>query len=140
MSRDGELDPDSEKTLAELTRQLADQSTALAQKEIELAKAELTSKGKRLGIGAGSFGAAGLLAFYAFGALTTTLILAIATVLDGWLGALIISVIYAAIAGVLALLGKKKVDEATPPIPEQAIESTKDDIEHTKQRVKEGRE
>ncbi len=130
----------SEKSIAELTKQLTDQTSALAQKEIELAKAELTAKGKRLGIGVGAFGAAGVLGFYAFGALTATLILLIATALDGWISALIVTVVYAAIAGILALGGKKQVDEATPPVPERAIASTKEDIQHTKQRAKEGRD
>lgn len=130
----------SDKSIAELTKQLTDQTSALAQKEIELAKAELQQKGKRLGIGAGAFGAAGVLGFYAFGAFTATLILLIATALEGWIAALIVAVVYAAIAGVLALTGKKQVEEATPPMPEKAIASTKKDIEHTKQRAKEGRE
>ena len=113
-----------ERSLSELSRDLANQTSALAQKEIELAKAELALKGKRLGIGVGAFGAAGLVGLYALGALTAAAILALAIVLDGWLAALIVGVVYGAIAGVLALTGKQKVEEATPPVPERAIEST----------------
>lgn len=131
--------PDSDRSIAELTKQLTEQSTALAQKEVELAKAELAQKGKRLGAGIGSFGAAGLLAFFAFGALTTAAILGLATTLDGWLAALIVTAVYALVAGALSLAGKKQVEEATPPVPEQAIESTREDVEEIKQRVKEGR-
>jgi hypothetical protein len=128
-----------ERSLSELSRDLADQTSALAQKEIELAKAELALKGKRLGIGVGAFGAAGLVGLYALGALTAAAILALAIVLDAWLAALIVGVVYGAIAGVLALTGKQKVEEATPPVPEQAIESTKADVQHTTQRAKEAR-
>ena len=128
-----------ERSLSELTKQLTDQASALAQKEIELAKAELALKGKRLGIGAGAFGAAGLFGLYALGALTATAILALAIVLDAWLAALIVAAGYGGIAGILALTGKKKVEEGTPPVPEQAIETTKADIEYTKQRAKEVR-
>ena len=128
-----------ERSLAELSRDLANQTSALAQKEIELAKAELALKGKRLGVGVGAFGAAGLIALYAMGALTAAAILALAIVLDAWLAALIVGIAYAAIAGVLALTGKQKVEEATPPVPEQAIESTKTDVKHTTQRAKEAR-
>jgi len=129
----------SDKSLAELTKQLSDQATALASKEVELAKAELTLKGKRLGLGAGMFGGAGLIGAYALGAVTACLILALATALDAWLAALIVAAAYGAIAGVLALTGKKKVEQATPPVPEQAIESTKEDIQSTKAHVKAAR-
>jgi Putative Actinobacterial Holin-X, holin superfamily III len=77
----------SDKSVAELTKQLSDQATALASKEVELAKAELALKGRRLGLGAGMFGGAGLVVAYAFAALTACLILALATTLDAWLGA-----------------------------------------------------
>ena len=133
-------DSPDEQSLSQLTKQLTEQTSALAQKEIELAKAELALKGKRLGIGAGAFGAAGLFGLYALGALTATAILALAIVLDAWLAALLVAAGYGAVAGILALTGKKKVEEGTPPVPEQAIETTKADVEYTKQRAKEGRQ
>ena|SRR5689334_18004814 len=132
-------EPLSEESLPELTKRLADQASSLAQKEVELGKAELELKGKRLGLGAGAFGAAGLIGMYALGALVATAILALAIVLDAWLAALIVAVCLGAAAGVLALMGKRKVEEGSPPIPEEAVESTKTDVEHTKQRAKEGR-
>jgi Putative Actinobacterial Holin-X, holin superfamily III len=132
-------EPLSEQSLPELTKRLADQASSLAQKEVELGKVELELKGKRLGVGAGAFGAAGLIGLYALGALVATAILALAIVLDAWLAALFVAVALGAAAGVLALMGKRKVDEGTPPIPEEAMESTKTDVEHTKQRAKEGR-
>jgi hypothetical protein len=128
-----------ERSLSELSRDLANQTSALAQKEIELAKTELALKGKRLGIGVGAFGAAGLVGLYALAALTAAAILALAIVLDAWLAALIVGAVYGAMAGGLALSGKQKVEEATPPVPEQAIESTKTDVRHTTQRAKEAR-
>jgi uncharacterized membrane protein YqjE len=131
-------EPLDERSLAELTKRLADQASSLAEKEVELAKTELAVKGKRLGIGAGAFGAAGLVALYAVGALIATVILALAIVLDAWLAALIVTVVLAAAASILALTGKRKVEEGTPPIPEQAVESTKTDVEYTKRRAKEG--
>jgi hypothetical protein len=128
-----------ELSLSELSRDLANQTSALAQKEMELAKAELALKGKRLGIGFGAFGAAGLVGLYALAALTAAAILALAIVLDAWLAALIVGALYGAMAGMLALTGKQKVEEATPPVPEQAIESTKTDVQHTTQRAREAR-
>jgi uncharacterized membrane protein YqjE len=128
-----------EQSTAELLRQLSEQTTKLVRQEIELAKAELTEKGKKAGIGAGMFGGAGALAFYAFGALTACLILALATAVDGWLAALIVAVVYGAAAGVLAITGKQKVTEATPPLPEQAVDSTKEDVRWVKTRAKAAR-
>jgi hypothetical protein len=133
-------DSPDEQSLPELTRKLTEQTWALAQKEAELAKAELALKAKRLGIGAGAFGAAGLFGFYALGALTATAILALAIVLDAWLAALLVAGGYGAIAGVLALVGKERVEEGTPPVPKQAIETTKTDVEYTKQRAKMARQ
>src|SRR5512132_2613820 len=129
-----------EQSLAELTKRLSDQASTLAQKEVELAKAELAIKGKRLGLGAGAFGAAGLLGLYALGALIAAAILALAIVLDAWLAAVIVAAGLGATAGALTLIGKRKVEEGAPPVPEEAMESTKADLEHTKRRVKEERQ
>jgi membrane protein len=127
--------PQEQQSIGELVKQLSEQTSTLARKEVELAKTEMALKGKRLGMGAGAFGAAGVIGLFAFGALTATIILLIATAIEPWIAALIVAVAYAAVAGVLALTGKKKVDEATPPLPEQAIESTKEDVQEAKQRV-----
>lgn len=129
----------TDSSLASLVKQLSDQTTTLVRQEVDLAKAELAVKGKQAGVGAGMFGGAGMFALYAVGALTACLILALATAVTGWLAALIVSAIYGAIAGVLALTGKNKVKQGVPPVPEQTVESVKEDVEWTKQRVKEGR-
>ena len=97
-------------------------------------------KGKAAGLGAGAFGAAGLFGLFAFGVLTACFVLALAEAVDPWLAALIVAAVYGAIAGVLALVGRSKVQQATPPVPEQAIESGKEDVEWAKTRAKAGRE
>ena len=131
--------PRQDQTIGELTKQLADQTTQLVRHEVELAKAELAQKGKQAGLGVGMFGGAGLFGLYALGAATAVAILALDTAMAGWLAALIVTVVYAAVAGVLALSGRKRVQEATPPVPEQAIDSAKEDVEWTKQRVQASR-
>jgi uncharacterized membrane protein YqjE len=128
-----------ERPTAELLRDLSDQTTALVRKEIELAKVELSEKGKRAGQGAGMFGAAGLLGVFALGALTACAILALATAVAAWLAALIVAAVYAVVAGVLALSGRKQVKRATPPVPEEAVETTKEDVQWVKQRAKSAR-
>jgi uncharacterized membrane protein YqjE len=127
--------PTQEQSTADLLRQLSDQTTRLVRQEIELAKLELAEKGKKAGIGAGMFGGAGALGFYALGALTACAILALATAVAGWLAALIVAVAYGAVAGVLALSGKNRVAAATPPVPEQAVDSTKEDVRWVKTRA-----
>jgi tetrahydromethanopterin S-methyltransferase subunit C len=129
-----------DRPIGELMRELSDQTTTLVRQEIELAKAEMTAKGKQLGMGAGAFGAAGLMGLYAVGAITACLILALSTAIAGWLAALIVGIVYAAIAGVLALVGKKKTQAGGPPVPERAISSTKEDVEWAKTRAKTARQ
>ena len=133
-------DPNQEATLADLVKQLSEQSSRLARQEVELAKAELATKGKRAGIGAGMFGGAGVVGLYAVGALVAAAILALSTAMTAWLAALIVCVVLAAIAGVLALQGKTKVQQATPPVPEEATESVKEDVQWTKSRARAGRQ
>ena len=130
----------SEASIAELVKQLSEQSSRLARQEVELAKAELAVKGKRAGIGAGMFGGAGAFGFYGLGARTAAAILALALAVDAWLAALIIAVVYAAIAAILALQGKNKVQQATPPVPEQATESVKEDVQWAKSRAQHARQ
>jgi uncharacterized membrane protein len=120
-----------EASAAALVKQLSEQTSRLVRQEVELAKVELTEKGKRAGVGAGMFGAAGLFGLYALGALTTGM----AT----WLAALIVAAVWGAIAGVMALTGKKQVKQAVPPVPEDTVESVKEDVQWTKARAQQGR-
>jgi hypothetical protein len=131
--------PASDAPLAELVKQLSEQSSRLARQEVELAKAELAVKGKQAGIGVGMFGGAGAFGFYGLGALIAAAVLALATAVTAWLAALIVAVVLAAIAGMLALQGKSKIEQATPPVPEQATESVKEDVQVAKARVQEAR-
>lgn len=128
-----------DRSTSELLRDLSQQTGDLVRQEMELAKAELREKGKAAGIAGGMFGGAGVIALYGVGALTAAAILGLAIVLDAWLAALIVGGAYLALAGILALTGKKKVEQATPPVPEQAIESSKEDVEWTKQRAQAAR-
>jgi hypothetical protein len=115
-------------TLGGLVHDLTQQVPQLIRSEMKLAQAEMTEKGKRAGLGIGMFSAAGLLAFLGFCCVITTAILALAHALPDWLSALIVALVLLAGAGVAALLGKKEVQQATPPAPEHAIEGVKEDI------------
>jgi hypothetical protein len=124
---------------AELLKDLSDHTTTLVKQEMELAKAELQEKGKQAGLGAGMFGGAGLFGIGAFAALTACLIAALDQAMEIWLAALIVAVAYAVVAAVLAKTGKQKVKQAVPPVPEQAKDSVKEDMEWAKTQAKSGR-
>ncbi len=121
-----------EQPIGDLLKQLSQETTTLVRQELELAKAEMAQKGKQAGKGAGMFGGAGVVGFLALGALTAALILGLDGFMKAWLAALIVGLVYAAVAGVLALTGKKEVQQATPPVPEQTVESVKEDVQWAK--------
>jgi hypothetical protein len=131
--------PTQEASTAELIKRLTEQSNRLIHDELELLKAELRTKGKRAGLGAGLFGGAGVFGLLGLGALTAAAIAALATAMDTWLAALIVAVIWGAVAGVMALRGKKEIDQALPPVPEDRVESVKEDVQWTKTRAQQGR-
>jgi uncharacterized membrane protein YqjE len=122
----------SEASTSELVSRLTQQSTELIRSELRLAQAEMTEKAKHAGVGAGLFGGAGLVALYGVGALIATVILALALLMPAWLSALIVTVVLFATAGVVALLGKKQVSQATPAAPKHTIESVKQDVDTIK--------
>lgn len=122
------LTTESEESLGGLVHRLSQQIPELVRSEMRLAQAELTAKGKRAGQGAGMFGAAGVLGLLGAGALVAAAILALALVLPGWAAALIVAAVLLAVAGVAALLGKKRVAAAAPAKPEHAIHGIREDI------------
>ena len=128
-----------ERPIGELLKQLSQETTTLVKQELDLAKAEVAQKGQQAGKGAGMFGGAGVMGFLALAALTAALIMAIDKAVPNWAAALIVAAVYAVIAGVLALQGRNKVKEATPPVPEQAVESVKEDVQWAKTRTQSAR-
>jgi hypothetical protein len=128
------LDPTDAST-PELLDQLTRQVATLVRDEVRLAQAEVTQRAKRLGIGAGLFGGAGLVALLGLNALVTAAILGLAGVLPGWLSAIILGVVLFAVAGVLALLGKRDVQQATPPLPTEAVASVQQDVVTVKREI-----
>jgi uncharacterized membrane protein YqjE len=125
--------------IGDLLKQLSQQTTTLVRQELELAKAEVSEKGKKAGAGAGMFGGAGVAAMLGLGALTAAAITLLDNAMSTQLAALILSVAWFAVAGVLALKGRNKVQEATPPVPEQATESVKEDVQWAKTRAQSAR-
>jgi uncharacterized membrane protein YqjE len=131
----GSPDP-RDHSIGELVRDLATETSTLVRQEIDLAKAEMTERGKRAGKGAGMLGAAALVGLLAAGALTACLIAALDKAMATWLAALVVTVVFGAIAAALAMTGRKQIQEAAPPVPEQAIDSVKEDVQWAKTRTR----
>jgi len=118
----------SDEPIGALVHRLSEQIPELVRSELRLAQAELTEKGKRAGLGIGMFSAAGLLAFLGLSTLVATFVLLLDLVLPTWAAALIVAVLLFAGAGIVALVGKKEVEQATPPAPERTIANVREDV------------
>lgn len=129
---------ESERSVAELTRDLSEQTAVLVRKELALATAEMKEKATHAGVGAGLFGGAAIVSLLAAGALVATAILGLAELVAPWLAALIVTVILFAVAGIAALVGKREVAEATPPKPQIAAHEVSVDRETVKEAAKRG--
>ena len=121
-----------ERPIGDLVKQLAGQTSTLVRQELDLAKAEMSQKASVAGKGAGLLGGAAVGGLLAAGALTACLILALDEVIPDWLAALIVALVMGAIAAVLALQGRNRIRAATPPVPEQTVETVKEDVEWAK--------
>jgi MFS family permease len=121
-----------DRPIGDLVKQLAGQTSTLVRQEIDLAKAELTEKGRVAGKGAGLMGGAAVAGLLAAGALTACLIIALAEAIPDWLAALVVALVLGVVAAVLALQGRNRMRAAAPPVPEQTVETVKEDVEWAK--------
>ena len=127
----------SDQSLGELSKQLSEQTSTLVRQELALARAEMQEKGKLLGLGGGLLGGAGLLGFCALALLLATIVLVLIEVgIAPWLSGLIVTVVVGAVAGVVALVGKKEIQTAGPPTPDQAIQTSREDVDYMKERMR----
>ena len=129
------LRQDQEHSTGELVKMMTEQVSVLIRDEMKLAQLEMASKGKQAALGAGMFGASGVVAVYGVGCLLACAIIAISGVVAAWLAALIVGAALLAAAGVAALLGRRRMRKAAPPVPEQAVAGVKADIEEIKERA-----
>lgn len=120
----------------ELLKRLSQDLSLLVRQELDLARVELLEKSKSVGAGAGMFSGAAVAGMLALGAFTAFLILALSLAMAPWLAALIVTILYGAVAGVLALTGKKKIEEATPLVLEQTVDTVKEDVKWAKTQIK----
>jgi len=125
--------PGGDASAGELVTRLSEQMSRLVRDELALARAEMSRKGKKAALGGGMLGGAGVVGVFAVGVLIAAAVLGLATAVSGWLAALIVGAVLVAVAAVLGLTGKKEVGQATPPLPVDAIEGVKDDLNTVKE-------
>jgi predicted lipid-binding transport protein (Tim44 family) len=126
-----------DRPIGELLKQLSQETTTLVRQELELAKAEMAQKGRDAGAGAGFIGAGALFGLGTFGALTAGLIALLATAIGHvWIAALIVAAVYGAVAAMLGVRGRDKIQEAAPAAPEQTVETVKEDVQWAKTQTR----
>jgi hypothetical protein len=134
---DGAQPPASqERSTGELVKLLSEQVSVLVRDELKLAQLEMTRKGKQAGVGAGMLGGSGVVALYGVGCLLACAIIALSGVVAAWLAALIVGAALLAAAAAAALVGKGRLQKATPPVPEETVDSIKTDIEEITERAR----
>jgi uncharacterized membrane protein YqjE len=125
-----------ERSAGDLIKLMSEQVSTLVRDELKLAQLEMTRKGKQAGIGAGMLGGSGVIALYGLGCLIACVIIAISGMIAAWLSALIVGAALLAVAGIAALIGKNRLQKATPPVPQEAVHSVKTDIDEIKERTR----
>jgi uncharacterized membrane protein YqjE len=125
-----------EPSAGELVKQMSEQVSTLVRDELRLAQLEMTRKGKQAGTGAGLMGGGGLIALYGVGCLIACAIIALSGAVSAWLAALIVGVVLLVIAAIVAQAGRSRLRQASPPLPEEAVESIKTDVEEIKERAR----
>jgi VIT1/CCC1 family predicted Fe2+/Mn2+ transporter len=126
----------AQQSTGDLIRQLSEQVSVLIREELKLAQLEMTRKGKQAGVGIGMLGGGGLIALYGAGCLVACVIIAISGAVAAWLAALIVGVALMAVAAAAALIGKGRLQKATPPVPQETVDSIKTDVEEIKERAR----
>lgn len=130
----GEVDKRREST-AELVKELTRDISQLVRQEIELARAEMTEKGKQAGVGLGMVGGGAVFALATVGGSMATIVIVLDLALPLWLAALITTAAYGGVAALLAMRGRDQLKEAGAPVPERTKESVKEDIQWLKTRA-----
>lgn len=122
-------------SLLELLHRVSSDYRALARQEVTLAKAEMGEKGKHAGVGIGLAVGVAVAAVLALGTLTAFMVAAIAEALPVWAAALIVTVLWLAVAGLLALLARNQLRRVRPLVPELTVQTVKEDVRWAKSQL-----
>ena len=118
--------------IGELVGRLSDDTVRLVRDEIRLAQAEMTQKAKAAGLGAAMFGGAGICGVYGLGVLIAAAVVGLSLVVALWAATLIVAVVLFVVAGVVVLAGKREFERVGPPLPTEAVQSTRQDVDEFK--------
>jgi hypothetical protein len=129
---DGDL---RERSIGELFSKLSNETSTLIRQEMELARAELTEKGRQAGKGAGLFGGAATVALLGAGAITAGIVLLLALLIPDWLAAILVGLVFVGVAALLGMKGRDEIQAATPPVPEETVDTVKEDVQWAKTRA-----
>jgi len=132
----GKVPPAQERSTGELVKLLSEQVSVLVRDELKLAQLEMTRKGRQAGVGVGMLGGSSVIALYGVACLVACAIIALSGAVAAWLAALIVGTALLAAAAAAALAGKGHLQKATPPVPEQTVDSIKTDVEEIKERAR----
>lgn len=135
-----------QRSTLELVKDLTHQTSTLVHQEVELvklevrenvelAKVEMTEKAKTAGTGVALLTAAGVAGLLALGALSAFLILALDGVMPNWVAALCVAAIWLVAGGVLAVYGRRKINEIGTAVPSRTIDAVKEDVEWLKHQT-----
>jgi hypothetical protein len=122
-------------SLAQSLQRLFEDLGALFRAELNVFRRELTEQMKQAGEAGGYIAAGALMGIAVFGAFTAFLILVLAVVMPAWGSALLVTVIYGAIAAVLLAIGRNKWKAAMPLDMDRTTRSVKEDVEWVKSRM-----
>jgi Putative Actinobacterial Holin-X, holin superfamily III len=135
-ANDTQLRRVGERSTGDLVKLMSEQVSVLVRDELKLAQLEMTRKGKQAGAGVGMLGVGGLVALYGVGCLLAAAIIAIAGAVAAWLAALMVGAALLAVAAAAALLGKNRLQNAVPPVPQEAVSNVKTDVEEIRERAR----
>lgn len=127
---------DSDRSTAQLVKDLSEQTTHLMRSEARLAVREVTTKAKRGAVGGGLVAFAAVVALLGGGALVAFAVLALSEAMSAWAAALIVGVVLLVIAGLIGLVGGLLIKRSSPPVPRDAIDSVRQDVDVVKERAR----
>ncbi len=124
-----------EASLGELFGEMSSNLSALIRKEMELARVELKDEARQAGKAGGMLGAAAFVGYLAVLIVSFALAWGINDAFNnaGWLGFLVVGLLYAAVAAVLLEQGRDKLKDINP-VPEQTVATLKEDAQWVKEQ------
>jgi len=126
----------SDESFPESIKRFASDIAILVREDLQSAREEMVAKAKTAGVGAGMLSGSALTGVLMLGSLTALAIIGLSAVVSAWLAALIVTLFWGVVTAVLALVGKRKIEDAGPPIPERTIENVKQDLEAARNEIR----